>query len=229
MTGCAKFGLPDMGGLRRQETLGTGMHYPLAAHIDCIGTKDGTALSVSRGSNQVSAVETLRLTQIVRLDLMADRACHTVHGQMCCGRIFLGRFLNREKLRRLASSNSHGVPHRHVADRTSILDGGNRRRVVYGLPPHAGPPVGIACRHRHDRCSPLESDRDVLTGWRLQVAVAGDAAFALDEHVLRWIGGCCTRRSYGIRGAAWGRRSQDENEKQDARSPHRSAHVVFAL
>src|SRR6478735_1460824 len=82
MAGCAKFRLPDMGGFRRQETLGTGMHYPLAASIDCIGTINGPTLSASSGPDQVAAIETPGLTEIVRLDLVADSACHAVHSQM---------------------------------------------------------------------------------------------------------------------------------------------------
>ena len=73
--------------------------------------------------------------------------------------------------------------HRHVAGRAFVLDRGLRARMIGDFAPHAGVPIRVARRVRHDRRAPVVADRHVLAGRRVQPAVTRDAAIRRYEGV----------------------------------------------
>src|SRR5439155_2641388 len=65
--------------------------------------------------------------------------------------------------------------HRHVADGALVLDEPGSGGVIDGFPPYARHPIRIAAGIGHHAGSPVDTDRDVLSGGSGDSVVAGEA------------------------------------------------------
>jgi len=128
--------------------------------------------------------EALRLTEVVGLDLVTDRAGHTILGE----RIHRAGVAVERQMREhaaLAPGKIGGIAgHRHVTGRALILDRGRGLGILQHLAPNRRLPVRIARRVGHHRWAPVLADRDTATAGTCQAVVAGHAAVAGHEQLV---------------------------------------------
>ena len=184
VAGGAELRLLDVRAMRRDESGGGGHHSrePLLDIVERAEERRAVGGRRGAGRDDVSAVEALVLAEVVRRDLMADRARHAIPR--------LGRL--RRRRRRAAGVREHfahsaigprgGARHRHVAGGARVLDRSLQPRVVHRLPPDGRLPVGVACRIRHHGRPPRMANGDVGALVVYDVAVTGDALIRGGEH-----------------------------------------------
>ena len=133
------------------------------AVLDLERTVDRPLAGWPRRVDLEAADEALALAEVVRRDLMADRAGHAVGGQAIAG-LRLDERQVREHFALVARELRFVPRGRHVADRALVLDGRLGGRVIDDFPPDARLPVRIAGGVRHHARAPVVADRDVFAG-----------------------------------------------------------------
>src|SRR6476660_2283635 len=157
------------------KTAGRSAHDLLLTRVDLKRSELGMIVGRSRCSNQKPATKALALAEILRRDLMADGASHTVLGVGVLLRVFVERNVS-EDLAKLSVQLCPVARHRHVAIGAGVLDLRFGFGMVHVLAPNAGLPVRIARGIRHYAGAPVEPDGDIFPRRSNQAVVTGKAA-----------------------------------------------------
>src|SRR5882762_9010791 len=129
----------------RTKSRGRSMHNPLPSVVDCKRTILRVLALRRRRINHESTVETFRRAQLVLRNLMTHRARHAIFGL----RVILFVLIEWKMRKNLTLATFHlglKARNRHMADRTLVLDGSNRLRMIHRFEAHASLPVRIARR-----------------------------------------------------------------------------------